>query len=106
MLSVFTAIAATIILFWLGRILIPDDPKLVAGGALILGFIIRRFVEKKWRKRHKQQESFDIFPNLKLSALKQWGIQKGQQYRYLQKIVLFDPPLKYPLDVNYILYFD
>lgn len=106
MLSVFTAIAATIILFWLGRILIPDDPILVAGGALILGFIIRRFVDKIWRKRHKQQESFDIFPNLKLSALKQWGLQKGQQYRYLKKIVLFDPPLKYPLDVNYILYFD
>jgi hypothetical protein len=106
MISVFTAIAATIILFWLGRILIPDEPILVAGGALFLGLLIRRFVEKKWRKRHKQTENFDIFPNLRLKALEQWGIQKGQQYKDLKKIVLFDPPLKYPLDVNYILYFD
>jgi len=29
----------------------------------------------------------------------------GQQYEYLNKVVLFDPPLKYPLDVEYILYF-
>ena len=95
MIAVFTAMAATIILFWLGRILMPDEPLLVAGGALFLGLIIRRFVDKKWRKRHKQTKSLDIFPNLRLNALEQWGAQMGQKYKDLKKIVLFDPPLKY-----------
>jgi hypothetical protein len=84
----------------------PDEPIPVAGGALIFGLIIRRFVDKKWRKRHKQTKSLDIFPKLRLNALEQWGAQMGRQYKDLKKIVLFDPPLKYPLDVNYILYFD
>ena len=106
MLSVFIAFAATIIFFWIGRTLIPDEPMLVVGGALIFGFIIRKSVDKKWRKRHERPESSEIFPNLRLNALEKWGARMGQQYKDLKKIVLFDPPLKYPLDVNYILYFE
>ena len=67
MLSVFAAMIAAILLFWLGRILMPDEPIIVAGGALVSGFIIRRFVDKKWR-HHKQTDNLDIFPNLSMNA--------------------------------------
>ena len=40
------------------------------------------------------------------SYLKEWGAKWGKKYEYLNKIVLYDAPIKYPIDVKYILYFD
>ena len=106
MISVFAAVAATLLFYWLGWILFPDEPIIVTGGALILGFITRTCIKKLWGKRQKRTDSSDIFPYLRRNALEKWGTRWGQQYEYLNKVVLFDPPLKYPLDVGYILFFD
>ena len=106
MISLLAAVAAAALFFWLGRILLPDEPIILFGGALFIGFIARSLVNRFWSKRHKQTDSSDIFPFLRRDALEKWGSKWGRQYRHLVKIVLFDPPLKYPLDVKYILYFD
>jgi hypothetical protein len=106
MLSLFAAVVATLLFFWLGQILLPDEPIIVFGGALVLGFFTRTIIDKTWSKRQKQTDSSDIFPYLRRNSLEKWGTKWGQQYEYLNKVVLFDPPLKYPLDVGYILYFD
>ncbi len=106
MLSLFAAVVATLLFFWLGQILLPDEPIIVFGGALVLGFFTRTIIDKTWSKRQKRTDSSDIFPYLRRNALEKWGTKWGQQYEYLNKVVLFDPPLKYPLDVGYILYFD
>jgi hypothetical protein len=106
MLSLFAAVVATLLFFWLGQILLPDEPIIVFGGALALGFFTRTIIDKTWSKRQKRTDSSDIFPYLRRNALEKWGTKWGQQYEYLNKVVLFDPPLKYPLNVGYILYFD
>jgi hypothetical protein len=85
---------------------LPEEPIIVIGGALTLGFLTRKIIDKSSSKRQKRTDSSDIFPYLKRNALEKWGTKWGQEYEYLNKIVLFDPPLKYPLDVGYILYFD
>jgi hypothetical protein len=101
----FAAVVATLLFFWLGQILLPDEPIIVFGGALVLGFITRTIIDKTWSKRKKRTDSSDIFPYLRRNSLEKWGTKWGRQYEYLNKVVLFDPPLKYPLDVGYILYF-
>ncbi len=106
MLSLFAAAAATLLVFWLGQILLPDESVIVIGSALIIGFITRTIVDRTWNKRHKRTDRSDIFPYLRRNALEKWGLKWGQEYEYLNKVVLFDPPLKYQLDVTYILYFD
>jgi hypothetical protein len=106
MISLFAAVVATVSSFGLGQILLPEEPIIVIGGALTLGFLTRKIIDKSWSKRQKRTDSSDIFPYLKRNALEKWGTKWGQEYEYLNKIVLFDPPLKYPLDVGYILYFD
>ncbi|MFC1882252.1 hypothetical protein ACFL2S_12235 [Thermodesulfobacteriota bacterium] len=106
MISFFGAVAAALLFYWLGQIILPDEPIIVTGGALILGFITRTCIKKLWGKHQKQTDSSDIFPFLKRDALEKLGTKWGQQYEYLNKVVLFDAPLKYPLDVGYILYFD
>lgn len=106
MLSMSAAVVATLLFLWLGQMLLPDEPIIVFGGALILGFITRTVIDKTWSKRQKRVDSSDIFPYLRRDALEKWGSKWGQQYEYLNKVILFDPPLKYPLDVKYILYFD
>jgi hypothetical protein len=106
MLSFFAAVAATLLSYWLGRILLPDEPIIVIGGALFLGFITRTCIKKLRGKRQNRTDSSDIFPFLKRDAREKWGIKWGEQYEYLNNVVLYDPPLKYPLDVGYILFFD
>ena len=106
MISLFAAVAAAVIFFWLGRLLVPDEPIILFGGASLIGLMTRSLINKIWSKHHKQTDSSDVFPNLRREALEKWGVKWGKQYKYLDKIVLFDPPLKYPLDVKYILYFD
>jgi hypothetical protein len=106
MISLFAAVAATLLFYWLGRILLPDEPIIVFGAALFLGFITRTGIKKLRGKRQKRTDSSDIFPFLKRDALEKWGTKWGEQHEYLDKVVLYDPPLKYPLDVGYILYFD
>ena len=106
MLSILAAVVVTLLFFGLGQILLPGEPIIVFGGALVLGFITRTIINKTWSKRQKRADSSDIFPYLKRNALEKWGTKWGQEYEYLNKVLLFDPPLKYPLDVGYILYFD
>jgi len=106
MLSMFAAAVTTLLVFMLGHILLPDEPIIVIGVALVFGLITRTIIDKTWRRRQKRTDSSDIFPYLKRNALEKWGTKWGQEYEYLNKVVLFDPPLKYPLDVAYILYFD
>ena len=106
MLSLFAALVAALLSFWLGQTLMPDELIIVTGCALIVGFITRAIIDKTLSKRHKRTDSTNIFPHLKRDALEKWGTKWGQDYEYLNKVVLFDPPLKYPLDVAYILYFD
>ena len=106
MISLFTAVVTTLLFYWLGRILLPDEPIIVFGGALFLGFITRAGIKKLWKKRQNRTDSSDIFPFLKRDALEKWGTKWGEQYEYLNKVVLYDPPLKYPIDTNYILWFD
>jgi len=106
MISFFAAVTATLLFYWLGRILLPDEPIIVFGGALFLGFITRKGIKKLWGKRQKRTDSSDIFPFLKRDALEKWGTKWGEQYEYLNKVVLYDPPFKYPIDTRCILYFD
>lgn len=106
MLSMLAGVAAAVLFFGLGQLLLPDEPIIVFGGALILGFITRTIIDKTWRKRQKRARRSDIFPYLRRDALEKWGTKWGQQFEYLNEVILFDPPLKYPLDVKYILYFD
>jgi hypothetical protein len=106
MISFLAAVAATLLFYWLGQIILPDEPIIVIGAALFLGFITRTCIKKFMEKSQKRIDSFDIFPNLKKDVLEKWGIKWGEQYKYLNKVVLYDPPLKYPIDTNYILYFD
>jgi hypothetical protein len=106
MLSLFAAVVATLSFFGLGQILLPDELIIVTGGALIAGFITKTIIDKAFSKRRRRTDSNDIFPYLKRNVLEKWGAKWGREYEYLNKVVLFDPPLKYPLDVAYILYFD
>jgi hypothetical protein len=106
LISLFAAVAATLLFYWLGRVLLPDEPIIVIGGALFLGFISRIIVKKLRLKRHKRTDDSDIFPFLKRDALEKWGTKWGEQYEYLNKVILYDAPLKYPIDARYILYFD
>ena len=106
MLSLFAAVVATILSFGLGKILLPDETIIVICSAVVIGFITRTVFDKTLRKRLKHTNSSEIFPYLRREVIEKWGTKWGQQYEYLNKVVLFDPPLKYPLDVEYILYFD
>ena len=106
MISLFAAVVATVSSFGLGQILLPEEPVIVIGGSLALGFLTRKFIHKSYSRRQKEADSSDIFPHLKRNALEKWAAKWGQEYEHLNKVVLFDPPLKYPLDVGYILYFD
>jgi hypothetical protein len=106
MISLFAAVVTTVSSFGLGQILLPEEPIIVIGGSLVLGFLTRNIIHKPWSKRQKQDDRSDIFPHLKRSALEKWATKWGEEYEYLKKVVLFDPPLKYPLDVGYILHFD
>jgi hypothetical protein len=106
MISFLAAVAATLLFYWLGRILLLEEPIIVIGAALLLGFIARTGIKKLCGKRQKQTDSSDIFPFLKRDALEKWGTKWGEQYEYLNKVVLYDPPLKYPIDTRCILYFD
>jgi hypothetical protein len=106
MLSLIGAVSAALLIFWLGQIILPDNPILVASFALYLGFITWSGIEKLWAKRQTPTDGLDIFPLLKKDALEKWGTKWGNQYEYLNKIVLYDAPIKYPIDAKYILYFD
>jgi hypothetical protein len=106
MLSLLGAVSAALLIYWLGRIILPDDPIIVVGCALFLGFITWIGIEKLLVKRQKRKDGPDIFPLLKKDALEKWGSKWGEQYEHLNKVVLYDPPLKYPIDSRYILYFD
>lgn len=106
MISILAAVVATVSSFGLGQMLLPEKPIIVIGGAVSLGFLTKKVIDNTLRKHHKRADSADIFPYLKLNHLKKWGTKWGKEYQYLKKVVLFDPPFKYPLDVQYILYFD
>jgi len=47
MISFFAAVAAALLFYWLGQIILPDEPIIVTGGALILGFITRTWLLSK-----------------------------------------------------------
>ena len=104
--SLVVAIAATVLSYLVGRMVLPDEPLLITGGALFLGLILWTSVEKLWGKPTDQIDSSNIFPLLDKDVLEKWGKRWAEQYAYLNKIVLYDAPLKYPLDVNYVLYFE
>jgi len=46
----------------------------------------------------------NIFPALKSDELEKWGSILGEQYEYLTKVVLYDPPLKYPIDAYHLFH--
>ena len=106
MKSLVVAIAAALSSYWVGRMLLPSEPLIVVGGALFLGLIIWTSVEKLWGKPTDQSDGSNMFPLLDKDALEKWGERWADQYAYLNKIILYDAPLKYPLDVNYVLYFE
>ena len=100
------AIAATLLSFWVGRMVLPGEPLLVTGGALFLGLILWTSVEKIWGNSADQRDRTNVFPSLDKDVLEKWGEKWAEQYPYLSKIILYDAPLKYPLDVKYVLYFE
>jgi hypothetical protein len=104
--SYVVAIAATIASYWAGRMVLPEEPLLVAGGALFLGLILWTSVEKLWGKSSNKTDRSNIFPSLNKEVLEKWGTKWAEQYPHLNTIILFDTPLKYPLDVKYVLYFE
>ncbi|MBT8371575.1 MAG: hypothetical protein HKO79_00595 [Desulfobacterales bacterium] len=104
--SLIVAIVVTLLTYWVGRKLLPDEPLLVIGGALFLGLMLWTSIEKLWGKQTDQTDSLNVFPLLDKKVLEKWGKKWGEQYDFLNKIVLYDVPLKYPLDVRYILYFE
>ena len=106
MKSLAVAIAAAVLSFWVGRMLLPNEPTIVAGGAMFFGLILWTVFEKFWGKAVNRTDSSDIFPLLKKDVLERWGKKWGKQYEYLNKIILYDAPLKYPIDVKYVLYFE
>ena len=106
MISSLAAVAATLLFYWLGWILLPDEPIIVFGAAIFLGFITRIVIKKLWETRKKGPDGSIIFPLLKRDELEKWGAKWGEQYEYLNKVALYDPPLRYPIDAEYILYFD
>ena len=106
MISNIAAVVAAVSSMGLGRILLPEEPVIVTGGALALGFLTRTVIDNKRKKHPKRTDRSDIFPHLKLNALEKWGTKWGKEYEHIEKVVLFDPPFKYPLDVQYILYFN
>jgi hypothetical protein len=104
--SLVVAIAAALLSYWVGRMLLPSEPLIVVGGALFLGLILWTVAEKLWGKPTTRTDSYDIFPLLNKDVLERWGKKWGEQYEYLNKVVLYDAPLKYPIDVKYVLYFE
>jgi hypothetical protein len=106
MISSFAAVTVTLIFFWLGWMLLPEEPIIVFGAAMLLGLAARTVVKKLLKTRQKSKDDSNIFPALKRDELKKWGSKLGEQYESLTKVVLYDPPLKYPIDAEYILYFD
>ena len=75
-------------------------------GILFLGLILWTVVEKFWGKPTNRTDRLDIFPLLNKDVLQRWGKKWGEHYEYLNKVVLYDAPLKYPIDVKYVLYFE
>ena len=107
MISLFAAVVASVSTYGLGRVLLPEEPIIVIGSALALGFITRKIIDNtRQRKNQEMADDSDIFPFLKRNVLEKWGAKWGQEFEYLNKVVLYDPPLKYPLDVAYVLYFE
>ena len=106
MKSLAVAIAVTLLSYFLGRMALPGEPLLVAGGALFLGLILWTSVEKLWGKPTDQTDRSNLFPRLNKDVLEKWGKKWGGQNAYINKIILYDTPLNYPLDVDYVLYFE
>jgi hypothetical protein len=107
MISIFAAVVASVSTYGLGRVLLPEEPIIVIGSALALGFLTRKIIDtNRRRNRQEQADDADIFPFLKRNALEKWSAKWGHEFEHLKKVVIFDPPLKYPLDVAYVLYFD
>ena len=106
MIASIAAVTATLIFLWLGWILLPEEPIIVFGAAILLGFITRMVAKKLLEIRQKKEDDSNLFPALTRYQLEKWGSKWGEQYEYLTKVILYDPPLKYPIDAEYILYFD
>ena len=106
MKSLAVAVVAVLFSFLLGWLVLPGEPLLVTGGSLFLGLILWTSLEKLWGKPADQPSGPNLFPLLNRDVLEKWGRKWGDQYPYLTKIVLYDAPLKYPLDVNYVLLFE
>lgn len=107
MISILAAVVASVSTYGLGRVLLPEEPIIVIGSALALGFLTRKIIDSSRRRKNQvQTDDSDIFPFLKRNVLEKWGAKWGQEFEYLNKVVVYDPPLKYPLDVAYILYFE
>ena len=107
MISIVAAVVASVSTYGLGRIILPEEPIIVIGSALALGFFTGKSVDNRRRKKRQDQaDDSDTFPFLKRSALEKWGAKWGQEFEHLKKVILFDPPLKYPLDVAYVLFFE
>ena len=106
MLSLIVAVAAALLVFTIGSFQLPGNLIIAVGFALLLGFVTWTSFEKFLTKHQKRIDDSDIFPLLRKDALERWGAECGEQYKHLNKIVLYDAPLKYPIDSRYILYFD
>ena len=107
MISIFAAVVASVSTYGLGRVLLPEEPIIVIGSALALGFLTRKIIDNNRRgNRQDKAVDADIFPFLKRNVLEKWGTKWGLEFEHLKKVVMFDPPLKYPLDVAYVLYFE
>ena len=107
MISLFAAVVASVSTYGLGRVLLPEEPIVVIGSALALGFITRKIIDStRQRKSPEKADDSDIFPFLNRNVLEKWGAKWGQEFEYLNTVILYDPPLKYPLDVAYVLYFE
>ena len=51
MVSSIAAVTATLIFLWLGWMLLPEEPIIVFGAAMLLGFITRMVAKKLLEKR-------------------------------------------------------
>ena len=105
-ISFLAAVSASLLFYYLGQILFSSNHVNAVGFSLFLGFITWTGIEKLLAKHSNRRDDSDLFPLLKRDALEKWGKKCGEQYRNLNKIVLYDAPMRYPIDSRYILLYD
>jgi hypothetical protein len=104
MISLLAAVATSFLFYYLGKFLSSDNSIIAVGLAILFGILTWQGIDKIVPKRRKDDS--ELFPYLRKDALEKWGAKFAEQHKHIKKIVLYDAPMRYPIDSKYILYFD